>query len=248
MAAVSVRRVTGMKGRGASLMHAPASRWACGRHDGPVVTKEELRASVDLAFEVTGIGMAPWPDPHPHRSPLEVEYSRVTDARKWRIIGARADAWMIALVEADVANVEQGTEVEWRAPPTTVISRTDRVMPRAAGALPLVVARSQLADIEDAGITLGAGDPAVCVAWFPHCGCDACDSGSRDVLDDLDAHVLGIVSGAFRRLWSGRSEITVIDDRGWSASNLPPRADVARILANPTGWDEVAGGSWLRPH
>lgn len=111
---------------------------------------------------------------------------------------------------------------------------------RAAGALPLVVARSQLA------VTLGAGDPAVCVAWFPHCGCDACDSGSRSVLDDLDAHVLAIVSGAFRRLSSGRSEITVIGDGAWSASDLPPRADVARILADPTGWDEVAGGSWLR--
>ena len=220
---------------------------ACGRHDGPVVTEEELRASVDVAFEVTGSGMPPWPDPHPDRSPLEVEYSRVTNARKWRIIGARADAWVIALVEAGVANVERRTEVQWRVPPTTVISRADRVIPRAAGALPLVIARSQLADLPDAGVTLGAGDPAVCVSWFPHCGCDACDSGSRDVLNDLDAHLFAVVAGAFRRLSSGRSEITVISDGGWSASNLPGRADVARILADPTGWDEVGGESWLRP-
>lgn len=224
-----------------------AHRYARGRHDGSVVTEVELRASVDAVFEVTGIGMVPWPAPHPDRSPLDVEYSRVTDGRKWRIIGARADAWVIALVEAGVANVDRRTEVEWRAPPGTVISRTDRVMPRAAGALPLVVARSQLATIPDAGITLGAGDPAVCVAWFPHCGCDACDSGSGDALDDLDAHVFAVVSGAFRRLSLGRSAITVIGDGGWSASNLPRGADVARILADPTGWDEVAGGSWLRP-
>ena len=212
-----------------------------------MVTEEELRASVDMAFEVTRIGMVPWPDPHPDRSPLDVEYSRVTDARKWRIIGARADAWVIALTEAGVAGVERRTEVEWRAPPGTVISRIDRVTPRAAGALPLVVARSQLADIPDAGVTLGASDPAVCVSWFPHCGCDACDSGSRDVLDDLDAHLFAVVSGAFRRLSSGRSEITIISDGRWSASNLPGRADVARILADPTGWDEVGGASWLRP-
>ena len=172
----------------------------------------------------------------------------MTDAKKWRIIGARADAWVIALVDAGLATVERRTEVAWRVPLSTVISRADRVTPRAAGALPLVVARSQLADVEDAGVTLGAGDPAICVTWFPHCGCDACDSGSRDVLDDLDAHVLAVVSGTFRRLSSGRSEITMIGDGGWSASNLPPRADVARIFADPTGWDEVAGASWLRPH
>lgn len=212
---------------------------------GPVVTEEDLRASVDLTFEVTGREMVPWPAPHPDRSPFEVEYSRVTDAKKWRIIGARAEAWVIALVNTGLANVERRTEVEWRTPPGPVISRTDRVMPSTAGALSMVVARSQLADVNDAGIILGAGDPAVCVGWFPHCGCDACDSGSRDVLDDLDAHVIAVVSGVFRRLSSGRSEITVIGNGGWSASNLPRRADVAQILADPTGWDDVAGASWL---
>ena len=220
---------------------------AGGRHDGPMV-EDQLRASVDLAFDAAGRGMPPWPPPHPDRPPLEVEYSRVTDAKKWRIIGARADAWVIALVEAGLAEVERLTVIPWRVPPTTVISRADGVIPGAAGALPMVIARSQLAEIPDAGVTLGVGDPAVCVAWFPHCGCDACDSGSRDVLDDLDAHVLGVVSGAFRRLSSGGSEITVIGDGRRSASDLPPGADVGRILADPTGWREVSGASWLRPN
>lgn len=191
--------------------------------------------------------MLPWPDPHPHRAPLDEEYSRVTDAKKWRIIGARADAWVIVLVEAGLAKVERRAEVAWGVAPTTVISRTDRVIPRAAGALSLVIARSRLAEIADAGVTLGVGDPALCMAWFPHCGCDACDTGSQDVLDDLDAHLFGIVSGAFRRLSSGRSEITVIGDGRRSASDLPPGADLARILADPTGWDEVSGASWIRP-
>ena len=212
-----------------------------------MVTGDDLRASVDGAFEVAGRGLPPWPDPHPHRSPLDEEYSRVTDAQKWRIIGARADAWVIVLVEAGLATVERRTEVAWRVAPTTVISRTDRVMPRAAGALPLVIARSRLAEIADAGVTLGVGDPALCVAWFPHCGCDACDSGSQDVLNDLDAHLLGIVTGAFRRLSSGRSEITMVGDGRRSASDLPPGIDRARILADPIGWDEVSGPSWLPP-
>ena len=152
----------------------------------------------------------------------------------------------MALVDAGLADLERRTDVEGRVPPTTVISRTDRVMPRAPGARPLVLVRTQLPDIHDAGVTPGAVHQGEGLAWFPVCGCDACDSGSRDVLDDLDAHVFAIVSGGFRRLSSGRSQITVIGHRGWSASNLPPRADVARILADATGWDEVAGASWLR--
>lgn len=212
-----------------------------------MVTEEDLLGAVNLAFEVTGRGMASWADPHPDRSPLDVEYSRLTEPSRWRIIGARADAWLAALVDAGLARRGLSADVRWRVPPRTGISRSDRLLPRASGALPLVVSRSRLGDLGDAGVTLGAGDPAVCVAWFPECGCDACDSGSRDVVDELDAHMLGIVSGGFRRLAAGGSEITVIGDGGWSASNLSPRHDVERILAGATGWDEVAGASWLDP-
>ncbi len=190
--------------------------------------------------------MTSWADPHPDRSPLAAEYSRLTDASKWRIIGARADAWLVALVDAGLAKVEPSAEVRWGVPPGTVISRTERAVPRAAGAIPLVVARSRLGEVGDAGVTLGVGDPAVCVTWLPHCGCDACDSGSQDVLDELDAHVLGIVSGAFRRLSSGDREVTVIGNGGWRGSNLSHR-DVRQVLADATGWDEVAGTSWLDP-
>ncbi len=211
-----------------------------------VVAEHELLAAVDAAFEATGRGMASWADPHPDRSPLAEEYSRLTDPSKWRIIGARADAWVVALVDARLAKVERSTEIRWRTLPGTVVSRTDRVVPRAAGALPLVVARSRLGAVGDAGVTLGVGDPAVCVTWLPQCGCDACDSGSQDVLDELDVNMLGIVSGAFRRLSSGDREITVIGDRRWSASGLSHH-DVNRVLADATGWDEVAGASWLHP-
>ncbi len=215
------------------------------RHDGGVVTRAALLAAVDAAFEVTGRGLSSWPDPHPDRSPLGSEYSRLTDPGKWRIIGARADAWLVSLADAGLGRLEQGVEVRWRLAPGTVISRTDRVVPRAAGALPLVVSRSQLGTAVDAGVTLGVGDPVICVTWLPGCGCDACDSGSQDTLDELDRHILGVISGAFRRLSAGDREITVIDSDGWSASNLSRRDDVERVLCDPTGWDDVAGASWL---
>jgi hypothetical protein len=162
-----------------------------------------LLAAVDVAFAVTGRGPTPWPDPHPDRSPLDEEYSRLLDPAKWRIIGARAEAWLVALVSTALAVVQRDAAVGWRVEPGMDISRTDRVAPRADGALPLIAARSRLGDVDDAGVTLGAGDPATCVAWFPQCGCDACDNGSQYELDDLDRHILSIVTGTFRRLTKG---------------------------------------------
>ncbi len=214
-------------------------------HNDDVIVESELLAAVNEAFARTGRGLLPWPDPHPDRSPLDEEYSRLLDPVKWQIIGARAEAWLVAMVETGLAVVEQNASVDWRAEHGIVISRTDRVVPHAAGALAAVVARSRLGDVGDAGVVLGVGDPVVCVAWFPECGCDACDSGSQDELDHLDDHILGIVSGAFRRLSDGAREITVIGEHRWSASGQFDRHEVQAVLADPTGWNELAGESWL---
>lgn len=209
-----------------------------------MATESELLAAAEAAFEVTGRGFRSWPDPHPGlRAPRDDEYSRVTDPHKWRIVGARAEAWLVALTEARLAVVERDAAVRWQAPPGTVVAGADRLVPRVDGALPLVVARSRIADVTDAGVTLGAGDPAVCVTFIPDCGCDACDSGSQDVLDELDRGVLDVVLGGFRRLSRDDSVITV-GRVGWSASGTTSR-DVRRVLAEPRGWDEVSGASWL---
>jgi hypothetical protein len=128
-----------------------------------------------------------------------------------------------------------------------VISRTDQLLPRAAGALPLVVARSKITDdAEDAGVTLGVGEPALVVVWIPHCGCDACDGGSQGELDELDEYMVAIVTGAFRRLSMGNQAITVTGRSRWSTSGLQHHRDVDRILEDPTGWQELSGTSWLQ--
>jgi hypothetical protein len=209
-----------------------------------MVTKAELCAAVDAAFEVTGLGLVAWPDPHSGRSPLDEEYSRVTDPSKWRIVGARADAWAVALSDAGLAVMERGAAVRWRTLPATAVSRTDRLVPYAAGALPLVIARSRIGDTDDVGVTLGVGDPAMCVTWIPHCGCDACDDGAQYELDQVDTSILAIVLGVFRRLWSGDREITVFAEGSWNATGLGS-GDVAAVLAEPSGWNEVSGSSWL---
>ena len=183
-----------------------------------MTTEPELLTAVELAFEITGRGLRPWPDPHPDRSPLAEQYSRLLDPAKWRIIGARSDAWSKALTDNGVAVIERDVSVDWQDPPGPAITRTDRIVPVAAGALPIVVARSRLDDIDDAGVVLGVGHPSVLVALFPDCGCDACDSGSQDELDHLDRHMLGIVAGRFRRLTRRGRQITTIDADGSSGS------------------------------
>jgi hypothetical protein len=210
-----------------------------------VVGETELRAAVDAAFAITRRGLRSWPDPHPDRSPRDEEYSRLLDPGKWRIVGARADAWLIALVDSALAVVEGNVAVAWREQPGAEISRTDRIVPFASGALPLSVARSRIDDVDDAGVILGLGDPAVLVEWFPDCGCDACDSGSQNELDHFDERMAVIVSGGFRRLSDGNRTITVFGEQGWGASGSFARGEVDAVIADPRGWEELAGAPWL---
>ena len=209
-----------------------------GRDDEAVATLADLLNELEKTWAVTGRGLSAWPDPHPDRNPNDDEYSRMTDAAKWRIVGARVEAWLMALGETNLPQVERNTSVQWTTTPRTRVSRTDRAVPHRRRAVPLVVARSMIGDVLDAGVTLGVGDPAVCVAWLPDCGCDACDSGSQTELDLLDQIITGVVSGTFRHLASGQRQITQFDDDGWSASGHFGRREVDTVLANPRGWHE----------
>ena len=205
----------------------------------------DLTDAVERAFAVTGRGLAPWPAPHVDRGPSDDEYSRVTDGARWRIVGARADAWLRALEETNVARVNRDTTVRWVSVPRTRISTTSRAVPHRPGALNLVVASSGAGELAGSVVTLGVGDPAVCIGWVPDCGCDACDSGSQNELDQVDRIVLGVVSGTFRRLTSGDRTITQLDANGWNASGDVSRREVAAALVDPHGWDEVSGVPWI---
>jgi Family of unknown function (DUF6226) len=220
-----------------------------GHHPG-VIELRQLEAAVEAAFGQTSRGLAQWPDPHPDHSAVPDEfYSRCTNPAKWRILAARTDAWLVALVDAGFATVERDATVTWTSQPGPVISHSERALPVAAGALELVVAHSRIDDVDDAGLVLGVGNPAECVDWFPDCGCDACDSGSQNELDNLDNHLRSVVTGSFRRLRDGDRVITVVGDN-WRASGLHTRLrrvgrQVEDVLANPGGWDALTGRSWL---
>ena len=192
---------------------------------------EELVAAVDAAFVETGRGLAQWPDPHPDRMPLDEEYSRVTNPQRWEILAARAEAWFEALTDAGLAEIEPEAEVAWQELPRIDVARATRAVPRAAGGIPLVVAMTGFEEGEWPGTAIGAGDPASVLEVIPDCACDACDSGSQDALDELDEYVLSVVTGAYRKLWRGRREVTVYSEhrKSWSGFERR-RVDLTGLL------------------
>lgn len=216
--------------------------------DGQVTTVSALVRSVDDEFARSS-AVAPWANPHAHRDAADDEYERLTDAAKWRILGERVDAWFAAIERAGFGSAERDVDHPWVERPGPIVSRTDRMVPKRVGALSIAVGRSRLGDVDEAGLVLGLGSPASCVAILPDCGCDACDHGSADALELLDRYLRGIVAGTYRRLTRRHQAITTIDGDGWSARNMASRrrlADkVADVLADPTGWDEISGRSWL---
>jgi hypothetical protein len=209
-----------------------------------VRTVDEFRGAVDAAFAVIGPGLAPWRNPHAGRAPSEDDYSRVTDPMKWRILGARALAWVVAAVDAGMATLETDIDARWSQPPGPDISRADRLVPARTGGLALTIAHSAIDDVDAVGVTIGVGDPAVCIGWLPDCGCDACDRGSDGELEQLDRYLGGVVFGTFRLLTQRDRRILVIDGEGWSASGYFRRGEVERILGDPKGWDELRGPAW----
>ena len=205
------------------------------------MTEDELMVAVERAFAITSRDLPDWPDPNPERRPADDAYSRVTDAARYRIVGARADAWAAAAVELGLARIVD--RVDWAEAPGTKVSRSVMVVPEAIGGLPMVIARSALGDCDDAGLTLGAGRPATQVVFVPDCGCDACDSGSQDLIDLVDEYVRAIVTGRFRRLSRGQQVITVTGESS-SSANVDRRRSAA-ALADPRGWTDLRGTSWL---
>ena len=227
-----------------------------------MVTERELVGEVDGRFDPAARGLAAWPDPNPERNPPDEAYSRLSDPGKWSIVGVRADAWIDALGGLGLAVVD---DVAWARDDGPVVRSARRLVPVADGAIPLVIARTAIwgddADIRGEGVLLGVGEPAVALERVPDCGCDACDSGSQDALDGLDDEVLAVVTGVFRHLVRpGRHRVfpvgrlveqsITVRRGGYSASNLPRRhgwVDIRRVLADPTGWVETSGASWLTP-
>jgi hypothetical protein len=211
-----------------------------------------LLAAVDDAFVTTGASTPPWPDPHEGMDgPRDEEYSRCLDPGKYRILDARAQAWVSALTRLGLAAVEEVEEPDraWRdRPPRAELDRAIWLRPARDGAVRLLLGFSGTPDGAET-IYVGAGEPAVLALLTPGCGCDACDDGSERLLDELDEHVMAIVSGDFVHL--ARGENTVMSTgRGWTASGkfTDRRRDIEALLADARAgrstYPVVMGVSW----
>ncbi len=215
----------------------PGPRWA-----------DSLLDEVDRAFEKTGANTPGWPDPHPERDPLEEEYSRVTDVSKYRILGSRVDAWVTVVTDRGIAgflDVPAEPWIDGRRPPDRH-QRVLRFEPVATGALRLLVATT-LVDGRPFGVDVGVssrdGRP-VLLAMVPDCGCDACDSGSADLLRELDGWVLTVARGGVVHARRGEHTAT----RSWGGWCTANRGDASWLDESAPAIDGLQrwmGAPWV---
>lgn len=212
---------------------------------------ERLSGAVDDAFAATGASTPPWPDPHAaDREPPQEEYSRCLDPGKYRILKARADAWVQVLTSTGLASVELLADPAgvWRDEVAERLETAVRLRPFRAGAVPLLLGFRPLDEVADAIVVLGAGDPAVLLTRLPFCGCDACDDGSEMLLRELDEHIVAVVSGALVHVAS-RGDMAMTTGSGRTATGrFTQRGRAERVLdaarAGRSRYPCVAGRAW----
>ncbi len=221
---------------------------------------EDLQASVAADYEL--LAMPSWPDPHPGMAaPRDDEYSRVTQPERYRIVQGRARAWTRALQAVPGVEAENLTPAPLDADGHLGdFDRGVRLTPRRPGTLALLLLE------RDAPLTQGDARlpvlhisvvrPEISVMMLPDCGCDACDSGSQDLLRAIDETIVSVVGGTS----------VVLRGKAWQAHWWPEGArsgggrrapghdqvmEWCRRLASgqdvrlPRGTEALVGHTWL---
>lgn len=210
----------------------------------------DLMGAVGRAFEETGRATPGWPDPHPDREVAEEEYSRLTDPDRYRILDARVDAWAAVLDERGVATLQDRTLASWlpaRGGGRSAAPVEQVLVPRRVGRLGLAVVRWSTAPQRfgvDLGLVAPGDDTAVLLESIPDCGCDACDSGSADLLEQLDEWVLTVACGGIVHARSAEASISRIL-QGWQSSGPASEAWLNPRVPLPDGVRRWMGAPWL---
>jgi hypothetical protein len=194
-------------------------------------------------------------------TPRDEEYSRVTDPGRYRIVHARAGVWAAVLEDTlGVRSEPLATDsVAGDGRPGT-FDRGVRLIPRQPGTLPLLFLErdvpTQGNDATLAVLNIAVVRPDLVVEMQPDCACDACDSGSSDLLEAIDATIRHVVGGPFvalrgnrwRAQWHPGGGSAGGDGRGPDFRAL---MDLCRRLAEgetvrlPNNTEALVGRSWL---
>lgn len=206
---------------------------------------DQLLAVMEAEFAVTGAETPSWADPNPERDPAPETYSRLLEPEKYQILVSRAEAWARTLVHLGLAERADLVAPDGAAPwgqldGRTSPHRTLRLLPYAEGALPLLLGVSEYQP--DAGVQLlvGFGEPAVLLEDVPDCGCDACDSGSADLLALIDERILDVVTGAAVWFVAGRSTYMGFTE-GWRSTDSELGGDQTDALIAQARTGQLSG-------
>ncbi|MGQ7786277.1 DUF6226 family protein [Nesterenkonia sp. PF2B19] len=246
---------------------------------GPGLTRDDVRAAVEAEYRADPLSEISWDDQYPQRllpgggsEPPEDAYSRVSEPERYRIVGARARAWERALERLGLGDAVP-TIAPTTAPatvPTAVLTAVPAswtfrpeqpqvrlIVPRRSDAQPLVLVTGALEGVGETVVAVGMGDARggsepVLLGWEPDRGCDACDSGSADLLAAVDQEILTVVGGAVHVSGGGgrRRWVAWTTPGGHRASGRRIPRDVDGILTDARagrvrrGWQVLCGESW----
>ena len=179
---------------------------------------DELQRRVAAVYDAQGLPA--WPNPRPDMAEAAPEeYSRVTEPGRYRIVHARSRAWRDTLAELPGVSVETAEpDAAAVGLATGVDQRCVRVSSSAQGTLDLVLLEQDVRLASGEGtlavLRVAVEQPDLVLDAQPDCGCDACDSGSTDLLEAVDEVVRRVVEGP----------LVVLRGDGWGADWSPDRA------------------------
>ena len=139
------------------------------------------------------------------------------------------------------------TEVTWVGEQHLRPSRVT-VLRGRPGTQPVLVAWASSHHADDAFVLVGVGEPTHLLDRQPDCGCDACDTGSVDLLSAVDDAFVLALSGGVHVVREGDRVVTRTLD-GWSASGTFADGEPERWLADAAAGRRttgvVQGEPWL---
>lgn len=200
------------------------------------------------------LGMPSWPAPRPPEvEAREDEYERVTDAARYRVVHGRARVWTEVLGELPGITVDGLTAAELVGSRRTGrFDRGVRLTCDRPGTLPVLLLERDSRRHEGLDgvpvLQISLLRPDLDLELLPDCGCDACDSGSADLLEAVDDTLVEVLSGPFAMLrgpgWSAywhpdgggasgmRHDLDDLRDRGRRLA----AGDAGAVPADGEGW------------